>query len=188
MVPLMMLLAAYDTDASANGIDYHKIVAPLFNCLDLRNARCHWWWCPDHKMLSLMQWHHMTTTPRPLVSCKANVDVKGFTLQKNDVAPHFNCLNLRKEMLPLINWWYFWCHMTLMAVPMVPNNQSCCTSHQLFYLRNVMLFLVPLTSCDASTSANVAPHFDYLDYTNAVFYRMVFKSIIQFVIRTCISL
>ena len=39
MVPLMMLLAAYDTDASANGIKLSQSpVTPLFKCLDLRNA------------------------------------------------------------------------------------------------------------------------------------------------------
>ena len=37
MVPLMMLLAAYDTDASANGINYHSHVATHFSS-DLRNA------------------------------------------------------------------------------------------------------------------------------------------------------
>ena len=34
-----MLLAVYDTDASANGTKLPKShVAPYFNCLDLRNA------------------------------------------------------------------------------------------------------------------------------------------------------
>ena len=32
----------------------------------------------------------------------------------------------------------------------------------------MLLLLMPLASCDAYTSANVAPYFDYMDYTNAV--------------------
>ena len=40
MVPLMMLLAAYDTDASASSIKLPKShIAPNLNCLDPRNVR-----------------------------------------------------------------------------------------------------------------------------------------------------
>ena len=39
IVQLMMLLAAYDPDASANGIKLPQSnVAPHFSCFDLRNA------------------------------------------------------------------------------------------------------------------------------------------------------
>ena len=31
VVPLMMLLAAYGTDAGANGMDYHKVVLHLIS-------------------------------------------------------------------------------------------------------------------------------------------------------------
>ena len=61
-------------------------------------------------MLTLVQWHHMTATPMPVAS-----------QQKSDVAPHFDCLNLRKSMVPLIICWH---DVTMMPVPMATNDQE----------------------------------------------------------------
>ena len=77
-MPLMMLLAAYDTDASANGIKLMQSqVAPHFNCLVLRNAIVTFMVLgrPHDAATNAMalhdsntNWHHMTKIMLHLIS------------------------------------------------------------------------------------------------------------------------
>ena len=56
-----------------------------------------------------------------------------------------------------------------MSVPMASNNHKGASHSSCLDLKNaVMAFFMLLAPCDVNTSANVAPHFDYLDRTNAV--------------------
>ena len=71
MVPLIMLLAAYDSDGSENSIKLQEsLVALHFNCLYLRSA-----------MLPLLV---------PLVPCDANTSA---CVASHFVAPHFDYLD-----------------------------------------------------------------------------------------------
>ena len=83
------------------------------------------------------QWHHATI---------------------NDVAPHFNCPNLRND------------GENDDSDNGIEKPKNHIATHLNFLdLKNAMLLLlVPLASCGVKTSAYVAPHFHYLYYTNVV--------------------
>ena len=91
MVPLMMLLAAYDTDASTHGINYHSHVAPHSNCLDIRNV-----------MVPLMVLSRPLYANTYAVVSHDNTNASGITQQK--IMLHFISIvfTLRKVMVPLL--------------------------------------------------------------------------------------
>ena len=103
MVLLMTLLTSCETDAYTNGITWPKSnVVPYFWPSWPKEGNCaidgavhitwYWHWC---------KWYHMTSTPVPVLSCDAGVDVSDITWQKSDVTPDFNCLNQRNPVVTL---------------------------------------------------------------------------------------
>ena len=87
--------------------------------------------------------------------------------QNHDVAPHFNYLHIGNAVVLLTillasgdtNTRFQWCQWP---------KSNVAPDFKCVDLRDAMVsFLIPLAPCDANTSANVSPHFDYLDLTNA---------------------
>ena len=82
VVPLMMLLAAHDTNASLNGITWPEChVAPHFNCFGLRNT--------------------VAILTMTVVSCDAKTCANGMHDQKSHVSPQFDNLDPRNVMVLL---------------------------------------------------------------------------------------
>ena len=122
-------------------------IASQFDCLDIRKA--------------------MEPFMIPLVSCDASAGTNGVTCPNSHVAPHFDHLDARNAMVPL--------------VILCSTNASSCVitwpkSHlephfEYLDLRNVIVPVVPLAWHAAYTGANgvtlpkshVAYHFDHLD-------------------------
>ena len=96
--------------------DQKVMLHPHFSCLDLRNTvvplvvlfrPCDSSSCPSSTSATVYHrvriFHsYVMLTPMTLASCDAIVIASDITKQKNDVAPHFNCLNLKKAMVLLM--------------------------------------------------------------------------------------
>ena len=111
---------------------------------------CHCWCCWHYVMLEPMEAHD----------------------QKRYVAPQFNCLYLRKSLMPfmmltscdthtspnsIIQYQHQWHHMMAMSVAIVSRDQKrhVASNFDHLDLRNVMVTLRMLIAiCDANTSAN----------------------------------
>ena len=84
---------------------------------------------------------------------------------KSDVAPHFNCLNLREGTVPLMML-LAWYDIHASANGIKKSRGQAAPHFNSLDLRDVMvLFWGPLA---ANTRPIFAPHFDYLHKTNAV--------------------
>ena len=126
MTPTPMEMSSCDE----TGIIWQKcLVAPLFNCLNLRNT-----------MVPLIM----------LVWCDSDAATSGIKWPKSHVASHFNCLDKRNEMVPL--FCCLWDHM----VPIGSHDQNSyvapCFDH-LDIINEVVLLTMPLASCNVTTGA-----------------------------------
>ena len=125
----MMLAPVASYDQKSHG-------TPQFNCLNLGMQLCHWWhwcqWCNMTKKVKLhlisivllwkMQWFHSCFHQHHVVLTLTPHD------QESNVAHHFNCLDLKKAMLPFL--------MLLALCDGSANGgtwpkESCCNSFQL---------------------------------------------------------
>ena len=101
LIPLTALYASHDADALTNGITWARrsCCTSLLSSwskkyggatYDTVSFMWHWHWC---------QWHQLT--PTLMLSCDAYGSGNCGTWQKSHVAPHFDCLDVRNEPIPL---------------------------------------------------------------------------------------
>ena len=104
-----------------------------------------WWYCPYYMMVTSIQWHHMAPTSVPVASCVASYNKK-----ESHITPYFNYLNLWNVVVPVIML-LLWYDTDASANGIVWWKNNVGSDFHCVDGRNtVVLFLIPLVSCDAN--------------------------------------
>ena len=112
-----VLAATHHSKEGIACLEYNSVVELYFSCLELSNARCHWWY----------HWHHMTLMPTPMTSH----DQKGML--------HIISVVLTCGM-KLYLWWCWWHHVIQILVPVASNYEKV-------MLHLILIFLTKEMQC-----------------------------------------